>query len=62
MNSSLKESDTITELNVFNCIFSYRSQLQQNGQEVTFIHLNYQKISTLNDEQKFSMDETKRRF
>lgn len=46
MNSPLK-SDTITELNVFNCIFSYQSQFQQNAQEVNFIHLNYQKFKTL---------------
>lgn len=45
MDSSLKKSDTPTELNVFNEIFFYQSQLQHNAQDAIFIYLIYKKIT-----------------
>lgn len=62
MNSSLKDSDKITELSVFNCIFSNQSQVQQNVQEVTFIYLKYQKKNTLQWWIEILMNEMKRYF
>lgn len=62
MNSSLKDSDKITELSVFNCIFSNQSQVQQNVQEVTFIYLKYQKKNTLQWWIEILMNEMKTYF
>lgn len=62
MNSSLKDSDKITELSVFNCIFSNQSQVQQNVQEVIFIYLKYQKKNTLQWWIEILMNEMKTYF